>query len=161
MLGIGDQHTRIGVTDIGSHLSPGQTEIQRHKDCTQVRGRKQREQEHRLIDSEECHPIAPSYTEPIQPTGELPNALLHLAIVTSPPFECECGALRRAQCAPEEPIGQADVGVLIRMSFFGRAVSEGSLTSIAAGELLVLVGTCAIGVTRSIVRESRGVGIWL
>ncbi len=107
---IGDQHAGIRVADVRGLLGPGQTEVQRHKGRTQARACEQGEQEHRMIEAEESHPVAASHPEPMQPAGELLDLLLHLSVVPGSVFECERGALRGTQRALEEPVGQADVG---------------------------------------------------
>ena len=108
-LHVDDEGARRAILDHEGELRPGQAEIERHEDRPEPRRGKHDEDKHRLVEAEESDALALADAERRQPRRTVLDRRLHVGVSPGAPLEMQGLALRRAQGALAEPVGQSNV----------------------------------------------------
>jgi hypothetical protein len=106
---VDDQRSHGAVLDHEGKLRPGEAEIERYEDRTDPRAAEHHKEEHRLVDSKKCDPVAFLDAERSKPFGAVFDLELHVGVGPVASFEVQRSAFRRAQRALTEPIPESDV----------------------------------------------------
>jgi hypothetical protein len=108
-LRVDDQGACRAILDHEGKLRAGQAEIERHENRAEPSCGKHHEKEHRLVEAKESDALALADAERREPRRASLDRRLHVGVSPRAPFEMQGLALRRAQGALAEPVGQANV----------------------------------------------------